>query len=250
MTLLQHGWSRYGPYQDDQWDSEGAERCEILSSDEEEPYLNWSFWGIRSRVFLVEMEFSRCSKALWWCWRVSVPQPLLLEGLYGYRTTGNFSWFGWNSTRQWYMRLGHIGEKNLQVLKKKWLLKDAKTCKLEFCEHCVIGNKTKVKFGTTIHHIEEILDYVHMDVWGLTKMASLKCMHYFMSFIDDFSRRCWVFTMDTKEKSYICLWSERSVWEIYMNIKVLCSDNGSKYTSDLFLQLCLGKGTKRHFTIR
>ena len=78
----------------------------------------------------------------------------------------------------------------MQNLTKQDLLKGAKTYKLEFCEHCVISKKTKVKFGTTIHHIEEILDYVHMDVWGLTKMASLKCMHYFMSFIDDFSRRC------------------------------------------------------------
>jgi len=27
-------------------------------------------------------------------------------------------------------------------------LKGGRTCKLDFCEHCVIGKKTKVKFGT------------------------------------------------------------------------------------------------------
>jgi len=43
-------------------------------------------------------------------------------------------------------------------------LKDAKTCKMEFCEHCVLSKKTKVKFGTTIHSTKEILDYIHADV--------------------------------------------------------------------------------------
>jgi len=33
------------------------------------------------------------------------------------------------------MRLGHTGEKNLQALTKKRLLKGAKTCKLELCEY-------------------------------------------------------------------------------------------------------------------
>ena len=33
-------------------------------------------------------------------------------------------------------------------------------------------------------------------------------------------------------------------------IKVLNSDNGGEYTSDLFLQLCPDEGIKRHFTVR
>jgi len=48
-------------------------------------------------------------------------------------------------------------------------LNGAKTCKLELCEHCVISKKTKVKFGTTIHHTKEIVYYVHIDIWASTK---------------------------------------------------------------------------------
>jgi len=80
-------------------------------------------------------------------------------------------------------------------------LKDAKTYKLEFCEHCVIGKKTKVKFGIAIHYTKEILDYIHTNVWGPAKTTSLKGIHYFISFIDDFSRRCWCTPWDTKGKS-------------------------------------------------
>jgi len=103
-----------------------------------------------------------------------------------------------DSTRLWHMRLGHAGEKSMQTLVKKGLLKGAETCKLDLCEHCIIGKKTKVKFGTASHCTEGILDYVHTDVWGPTKTASIGGNHYFVSFIDDYSRRCWVYTMRHK----------------------------------------------------
>jgi len=67
----------------------------------------------------------------------------------------------------------------LQALAKKEFLKGVKTCKLEFYKYYIISKKTKVKFGITIHRIEEILDYVHTDVWEPTKMTSLGGMHYF-----------------------------------------------------------------------
>ena len=56
-----------------------------------------------------------------------------------------------DSTRLWHMRLGHAGEKSLQTLARQGLLKGARTCKMEFCEHCITGKKTKVKFGTATH---------------------------------------------------------------------------------------------------
>ncbi|KAM1225757.1 hypothetical protein ACFX13_045186 [Malus domestica] len=77
-----------------------------------------------------------------------------------------------DTTRLWHMRLGHAGEKAWQGLVKQGLLKGAKACKLEFCEHCVLGKQTRVKFGTAIHHTKGILDYVHTDVWRPSKNAS------------------------------------------------------------------------------
>jgi len=65
-------------------------------------------------------------------------------------------------------------------------LKGARTCKLDFCEHRVI--KKKVKFDIATHCTERILDYVHTNVWGPTKTASIEGNHYFMTFIVDYSR--------------------------------------------------------------
>jgi len=95
-----------------------------------------------------------------------------------------------DSTRLWHMRLGHTGEKSLQALAKQGLLKGVRTCKLKFCEYCIIGKKIKVKFGTTTHYTKGILDYVHTDILGPTKTSSIGGNHYFVTFIDDYSRQC------------------------------------------------------------
>ena len=88
----------------------------------------------------------------------------------------------------------------MQTLTKQDVLKGAKTCKLKFCEHCVLRNKTKVKFGTTIHRTKGILDYVHTDIWGPSKNTSLRGKYYFVSFADDYSRQNWVYTMSHKSE--------------------------------------------------
>ena len=108
---------------------------------------------------------------------------------------------------------------------------------LEFCVHCVIGKKRKVKFGTAIHRTEGILDYIHTDILGPIKTTSLRGIYYFVSFIDDFYRCCWVYSMRYKGKvpDFFC-----GVVEIYgehtgRKIKKFCPENGGEYISNHFL---------------
>lgn len=58
-------------------------------------------------------------------------------------------------------------------------VKGANSCKLNFCEYCVMGKYTRVKFSSIIHNTKGILDCVHSDVRGLARVASLGSMHYF-----------------------------------------------------------------------
>ena len=39
---------------------------------------------------------------------------------------------------------------------------------------------------------------MHIDVWGLTRDSSLGDSHYFVTFIDDFSHKVWVYFMNYK----------------------------------------------------
>ena len=155
-------------------------------------------------------------------------------------------------SRLWHMRFGHAGEKSLQTLAMQGLLKGAKTCKLDFCEQCVMGKQTRVKFGTTIHNTEGILDYIHTDVWGPTKTASLGGKHYFVTFVDDFSRRVWVYSLKSKDEVFetFLIWKKMVEKQTRRKIKVLRSDNGTEYRNDQFSYFCKKEGISRHFTVR
>ena len=155
-------------------------------------------------------------------------------------------------SRLWHMRLGHAGEKSLQTLAMQGLLKGVKTCKLDFCEQCVLGKQKRVKFGTAIHNTEGILDYIHTDVWGPTKTASLGGKHYFVTFVDDFSRRVWVYTLKSKDEVFetFLVWKKMVENQTGRKIKVLQSDNGTEYRNDQFSIFCKKEGISRHFTVR
>ena len=155
-------------------------------------------------------------------------------------------------SRLWHMRLGHAGEKSLQTLAMQGLLKGAKTCKLDFCGQCVLGKQKRVKFGTAIPNTEGILDYIHTDVWGPTKTASLGGKHYFVTFVDDFSRRVWVYTLKSKDEVFetFLVWKKMVENQTGRKIKVLRSDNGTEYRNDQFSYLCKKEGISRHFTVR
>ena len=79
--------------------------------------------------------------------------------------------------------LGHGGEKSLQASTKKGSLEGASTCNMKLGGHSVLDKKTKVKFSTTTHHSEGLLNCVHVSIWGPAKTASLGGHRYFVSFI-------------------------------------------------------------------
>ena len=103
-----------------------------------------------------------------------------------------------NDTKLWHMRLGHIGERGMLELHKRNLLKGMKTCKLDFCKYCVYGKLHKVSFKTGSHTSKGILDYIHSDVLGPVSVSSHSGAQYFVSFINDYSRKVWIYFMKNK----------------------------------------------------
>jgi transposase InsO family protein len=142
------------------------------------------------------------------------------------------------------MKLGHASEKALQGLAKQGLLDSATTSKFGFCEHCIMGKQTRVKFGTVIHNTKGTLNYVHTDVWRPTKVPSLGGKHYFFTFVDDFSKKIWVYNMKHKNEvlRIFLTWKKMIETQTGRKIKRLRSDNSGEYTSDPFLKICQNEG--------
>ena len=138
-----------------------------------------------------------------------------------------------DNTVLWHMQLGHMGERGMMELHKRNLLNGIKTCKLDFYKYCVFGIQNKVQFKTTTHKTEGVLNYVHTDVWGPIKVASLGGSMYFVSFIDDYSQKVWVYFMRNKLEMFakFKLWKAEVENQTRRKIKCLRSDNGTEYTN-------------------
>jgi transposase InsO family protein len=72
-----------------------------------------------------------------------------------------------------------------------------------------------------------------------------------VTFIDDYSRRTWIFFMKTKDEVFSLLREFRALVENQTGkkIKVLRSDNGGEYTSNELKNFCKEVGIKRELTV-
>ncbi|KAK8914559.1 hypothetical protein KSP39_PZI024198 [Platanthera zijinensis] len=132
------------------------------------------------------------------------------------------------------------------------MIKGAKNCKLDFCGHCVIGKKTRVFIGTAVHNTKGILNYFHTDVCGPTKTKSFIRRQYFVSFIDDYSKYVWVYTMKSKNEvlEIFVIWKKWIENQTDKEIRYIRSDNEDEYTSKAFLQEYQRSDIEHHFTVR
>ncbi|KAG8498865.1 hypothetical protein CXB51_005704 [Gossypium anomalum] len=63
-----------------------------------------------------------------------------------------------------------MSENGMVKLRKGGLLDGQVNCKLKFCEHCVFGKQQRVQFTGGIHNMKGMLEYIHSDLWGLSRI--------------------------------------------------------------------------------
>ena len=63
---------------------------------------------------------------------------------------------------------------------------------------------------------------------------------YFMSFIDDYSRKVWVYFLKNKSEAFAKFkkWKAEVENQTRRKIKCLRSDNGTEYINYLFMKVC------------
>jgi len=107
-----------------------------------------------------------------------------------------------DTTRLWHMCLGHMSEKGLQVLHGKGVLPGIKSCKLDFCEFCIMGRQRRASFSTSKSKTMGLLDLIHTDVWRPSLVLSVGGARYYVTFIDDHSRKLWVYILKQKSEVF------------------------------------------------
>lgn len=154
------------------------------------------------------------------------------------------------STMMWHNKLGHISERGLKILSDRKLLPGLKSVNLPFCEHCVTSKQHRLAFGRSVARSKHILDLIHSDVWESSEL-SLGGARYLVSFIDDYSRRCWVYPIKKKSDVFSIFKEFKVLVELESGKRIKClrTDNGGEYTDGEFLALCKREGIKRQFTV-
>ncbi|GJV47756.1 retrovirus-related pol polyprotein from transposon TNT 1-94 [Tanacetum coccineum] len=92
----------------------------------------------------------------------------------------------------WPQKLGHMSEQGMKIRVEMKPLPGLTKVSLPFYEHCVISKQHRLKFKTSNFRSTCVLELVHFDVWQ-APVQSLGGAKYFLSFIDVYSKRCWVY---------------------------------------------------------
>ncbi|KAH9779137.1 Integrase catalytic domain-containing protein [Citrus sinensis] len=159
---------------------------------------------------------------------------------------------GEESTRLWHLRLGHMSVKGLKELEKQGVLGNDKIEELDFCEDCVFGKSTRHSFKHSTSKSIGILDYIHSDLWGPAQTSSLGGNSYFLSIIDDYSRRVWVYVLKHKDQVF----SKFKEWKTLVEnqtgkkVKKLRTYNGLEFCNQQFNSYCTNEGIARHKIVR
>ena len=89
---------------------------------------------------------------------------------------------------------------------KKNFLAGMKQAKVKRCVHCLAGKQNRVSFHShPPSRKSELLELVHSDLCGPFKVKSKGGALYFVTFIDDHSRKIWVYPLKSKIKCLMCL---------------------------------------------
>ncbi|CAH9125759.1 unnamed protein product [Cuscuta epithymum] len=152
----------------------------------------------------------------------------------------------------WHQRIGHISENGMKMLSSKGKIPDLKNSKLNFCEPCVLGKQKRVTFVKTGQSPNtERLELIHSHVYGPTKVSSIGGSRYYVTFIDDSTRKVWVYFLKNKSDVFNTFKKFKATVENETNLKIKClkSDNGGEYSSTEFVEYCAEQGIRMLKTV-
>ncbi len=112
------------------------------------------------------------------------------------------------------------------------------------------GRKSRTLFPKRDSKAEGVLELIHSDVCGPMPSSSISGYVYYVSFIDDYSRKTWLYLLKSKDEVFSKFKEFKALIENLSErkTKILKSDNGGEYTSKEFVNFCKNVGIKRELT--
>ena len=152
----------------------------------------------------------------------------------------------------WHNRLDHMSQKGMKELLSKKKLSELKNVHFDMCESCIMGKQKKLSFFTGGKKLRATkFDMVHIDSWGPYRVASLGGSRYYITFIDDCSRKVWVYFLKNKSDVFDTFKMCKAMVEIETGLRLKClmSDNCGEYIDRGFKEYCVVNGIRMEKTI-
>ena len=102
----------------------------------------------------------------------------------------------------------------------------------DVCTSCLVGKHTKKRYEVRkVRIYSSTLDLIQSDVYGMMPTTSMNGSKYFLTFIDDNSRYCWIYFLKQKSEVFETFKIFKSLAEntLEKNTKEIISDNGGEY---------------------
>ncbi|WVY91158.1 hypothetical protein V8G54_036672 [Vigna mungo] len=128
----------------------------------------------------------------------------------------------------------HLGHASFSYLKKLFPLLFAKIdISVLHCDVCEEAKSHHVPFPLSLNKSIVPFMLIHSDVWGPSKISTLRGSRWFVTFIDDCTRMTWLWLMKSKGEVNLIFQKFHIMIETQYNAKVqvLRSDNGGEYQS-------------------
>ncbi|KAL8124691.1 hypothetical protein AgCh_012369 [Apium graveolens] len=153
------------------------------------------------------------------------------------------------SSNIWHARLGHLNfgalknMMNLELIPKYTIEKNSK------CQVCVSAKQIRKPFHNVVRD-SDLLDLVHTDICEFGGVLTKDQFRYFITFIDDSSRYCYVYLLRHKDEalSKFIIYKTEVEKQTSKLLKRLRSDRGGEYTSNAFNEFCANNGIVHEVT--
>ncbi|GAA0186910.1 hypothetical protein LIER_34198 [Lithospermum erythrorhizon] len=158
-------------------------------------------------------------------------------------------------SKLWHDRFGHLNFRSLKEMTTKEIVQGLPKIDVinEVCEECQLGKQHREPFPSKSNWCSQSpLELVHTDLCGPIQVSSLRGSRYFLLFVDDYTRKIWVYCVKEKYETFSCFKDFKFEVEKYYGLKIknLRSDRGEKYMSSQFKDFCRNHGIRHELTAR
>lgn len=104
------------------------------------------------------------------------------------------------------------------------------------CEACRLGKSSKLPFLESVFTASRPLERIHCDVWGPAPVMSVQGFRYYVIFIDNFSRFCWIYPLKQKSDvfSKFKVFQQQCENVLHNRIEIFQSHGGSEFVNKEF----------------